>query len=87
MYPSIKHNKVRFNKDVHLCVTIEYLYRFCTWHTMLDVFRLVYTRIFIDNYPTNLFYHKNVNVWLYEYKVEGSGCGFNKKRGLAETDL
>ena len=24
---------------------------------------------------------------LYEYKVEGSGCGFNKKRGVAETDL
>ena len=23
---------------------------------------------------------------LYEYKVEGSGCGFNQKRGLAETD-
>ena len=25
MYPSIEHNKVRFNKDVNLCVTIEYL--------------------------------------------------------------
>ena len=24
---------------------------------------------------------------LYEYKVEVSGCGFNQKRGLAETDL
>ena len=23
---------------------------------------------------------------LYEYKVEGSGCGFNQKWGLAETD-
>ena len=23
---------------------------------------------------------------LYEYKVEGSGCGFNRKRGLAATD-
>ena len=23
---------------------------------------------------------------LYEYKVEGSGCGFNQKRGVAETD-
>ena len=23
---------------------------------------------------------------LFEYKVEGSGCGFNQKRGLAETD-
>ena len=24
---------------------------------------------------------------LYEYKVEGSGCGFYRKRGIAETDL
>ena len=23
---------------------------------------------------------------LYEYNVEGSGCGFYRKRGLAETD-
>ena len=23
---------------------------------------------------------------LYGYKVEGSGCGFNRNRGLAETD-
>ena len=23
---------------------------------------------------------------LYEYKVEGSGCGFNLNRGLAGTD-
>ena len=23
---------------------------------------------------------------LYEYKVEGSGCGFNRNRDLAETD-
>ena len=45
MYPSIEH-KVRFSKDVHLCVTIE----FGTWHTMLNVLRLVHTRIFIDNY-------------------------------------
>ena len=27
-------------------------------------FRLVYTRIFIENYPTTLFYHKNANVWV-----------------------
>ena len=24
---------------------------------------------------------------LYEYKVEGSGCGFNRKQGLTETGL
>ena len=29
-----------------------------------NFFRLVYTRIFIDNYPTTLFYHKNANVWV-----------------------
>ena len=23
---------------------------------------------------------------LHEYKVEGSGCGFNQNRGLVETD-
>ena len=26
-------------------------------------------------------------IGLYEYKVVGSGCGFNRKRGLAETDI
>ena len=41
---------------------------------------------FHHNYPPTLFYHKNANVGLYEYKVEGLGCGFNRKRGLAETD-
>ena len=46
---------------------------------MLNVFRLVYIRqlYFITKMPT---------FGLYEYKVEGSGCGFNRKRGLAETD-
>ena len=28
----------------------------------LNVFRLVYTHIFINNYPTTLFYHENANV-------------------------
>ena len=54
---------------------------------MLNVFALCYTRIFIDNYPTTLFYHKIPTFGLYEYKVEGSDCRFNRKRGLAETDL
>ena len=31
---------------------------------LLTVFRPVYTRIFIHNYPTTLFYHKNANVWV-----------------------
>ena len=53
---------------------------------MLFVFRLVYTRIFIDNYPTTLLYHKHAKVRLYEYKEEGSGSGFNQKKDLTETD-
>ena len=31
-------------------------------HDAKCFFRLVYTRIFIDNYPTTLFYHKNAKV-------------------------
>ena len=57
------------------------LYRFCTRHTMLNVFRSSSTTIrqlyFITKMP--LF-------GLYEYKAEGSGCGFNRKLGLVETD-
>ena len=26
--------------------------------------RLEYTRVFTGNYPPNLFYHKNANVWV-----------------------
>ena len=48
--------------------------------------RLVYTRIFIDNYRTTLFYNKITAFGLYEHKVEGSGCGFNRNSGIAETD-
>ena len=33
-------------------------------HKCLMDFCHVYTRIFIDNYPTTLFYHKNANVWV-----------------------
>ena len=32
------------------------------------------------------FITKMPTFWLYEYKVEGLGCGYNRKRGLAETD-
>ena len=82
MYASIEHNAVRFNKDVHLCVTIEYLYLFCTWHTNAKCLSpCVYSTIgqlyFITKMPM---------FGLYEYKVEGSGCGFNRKWGLAEAD-
>ena len=33
------------------------------------------------------FITKTTTFWLYEYKVEGSGCRFNRNRGLAETNL
>ena len=33
-------------------------------HDAKCFFRPMYTRIFIDNYRTNLFYHKNNNVWV-----------------------
>ena len=32
------------------------------------------------------FIAKILTFGLYEYKVEGSGCGFNRNRSLAETD-
>ena len=38
-------------------------------------FRLVYTRIYVDNYPTTLLYPKMPTFGLYECKVEGSGWG------------
>ena len=34
----------------------------------------------------NYFITKITKFGLYEYKVEGSGCGFNRNRGLVETD-
>ena len=89
-------------------------------HAAKCFFRLVYTRIFIDNYNAFNVYRRElapgtVNLtgdiaqgddskhWansigqhysitkiitfgLYEYKVEGLGCGFNRNRSLAETD-
>ena len=49
-------------------------------------FHLVYTRIFIDNYRQLYFITIMQTVGLFEYKEEGSVCGFNRKGGLAETD-
>ena len=53
---------------------------------MLNVFCHEYTHIFIDNYPTTLFYHKMPMFGLNDYTAEGSGRGLNRKRGLAETN-
>ena len=53
-YASIEHNTVWFNQNVHLCVTIEYLYLFCTWHTNAKCFSpCVYSyfhRQLLDNF-------------------------------------
>ena len=69
-----------------MTVTIMSNTEFCTWCTMLNVFRRVYTRIFIDNYPTILFNIEKPTYGSYEYKEEGSGIGLNRKQGLVETD-
>ena len=76
-YPSIDHNKVSFN----VCSLIRndsVLYRICTWRTMLNVFRRVYTRIFIDKYPTILFHHKNANMGRMSIKKRGRAPGLIK---------
>ena len=52
---------------------------------MLNVFRLVYTRIFSTTIGQLYFITKMPASGLCEYKVEGSSCGFNRKRGIAET--
>ena len=44
---------------------------------------LVFSSTTIHNFILS---KKMATFGLYEYKVEGSGCGFNQKRGLAETD-
>ena len=87
MYASIEHNTVCFNKDVHLCVTIEYLYLFCTWHTNAKCFFAMCILVFSSTTIGQLYFITKMPTFgFYEYKVEGSGCGFNRKRGLAETD-
>ena len=43
---------------------------------------------YFSSTTTQQFYFitKRPTFGLYEYKVEGSGCGFNRKLGLAATD-
>ena len=41
---------------------------------------------FLSTTIGQLFFITKITFGLYEYKVEGSGCGFNRNRGLAETD-
>ena len=43
---------------------------------------LVFSSTTIGHY----FITKITTFGLYVYKVEGSGCGFHRNRGLAETD-
>ena len=49
-------------------------------------FRSVYTRILSTTIGQLYFITKITIFGLYEYKVEGSGRGFDRNRGLAETD-
>ena len=43
--------------------------------------------VFSSSTIRQLYFIKKIPTFgLYEYKVEGSGCGFNGKWGLAETD-
>ena len=51
-----------------------------------NFFCLVYTRIFIDKIRQLYFITKMPTFGLYEYLVEESGCGFNRKRDLADID-
>ena len=42
---------------------------------------------FLSTTIDNLYFiTKTTTFGLYAYKVEGSGCEFNRNRGLAETD-
>ena len=50
------------------------------WHTILNDCPLVYTRIFIDNYPKTLFYHKMPTFGLFEQKKR-AGLWVQSKTG------
>ena len=55
---------------------------------MLNVFFALCTLVFSSTTIEQLnFITKITTFGLYEYKVEGLGCGFNRNRGLAEIDL
>ena len=67
--------------------TLEYLYLFCTWHTNAKCFSPCVYSYFHRRLSDNFILSQKMSTFgLYEYKVEGSGCGFNRKRGLGETD-
>ena len=55
---------------------------------MLNVFFAICVLAFCSTTIGQLYFITNITTFgLYEYKVEGSDCGFNRNRGLAETDL
>ena len=74
MYASTEHNTVLFNKDVHLCVTIEYLYLFCTWHTNVKCFSpCVYS-----------YFHRQLSdTFILSQKCQRFGCMSIMLRGRA----
>ena len=47
----------------------------------------VYSYFHRQQFDNSIFITKMATFGLYEYKVEGLGCGFNRERGLAKTDL
>ena len=55
-------------------------------HDAKCFFRIVYTHILSTTIGQLYFITKITTFWLYEYKVEGLGRGFNRNWGLAETD-
>ena len=54
---------------------------------MLNVFFALCILAFLLTTVGQLYFITKITTFgLYEYKEEGSGCGFNQNRGLAETD-
>ena len=53
---------------------------------MLNVFSPCVYSYFHRQLSDNFILSKITTFGLYEYKVERSGCGFNRNRDLAETD-
>ena len=60
---------------LHVAHNAKCFFAMCIFILLTTTIQQIY---FITTMPT---------FGLYGYKVEGSGCGFNRKRGLAETDL
>ena len=69
----MRNDRVRM-PVLHVAHTCKMFFALCILVFSSTTIQQLY---FITNMPT---------FGLYEYKVKGSGCGFNRKRGLTETD-